>query len=319
MLADVGEPVSVQQPWLRRLLDIRVVVPALLLVYALSGIYAVSADQQAVVVRLGKVQESRVPSGVHWTWPAPIARVHKLRVRETKRLMLGLEETEPVNRSQFLTGDRNVLNIRVVVQFAISDPAAFLFRTADVNTLVSNATLGALAQVVAGRGVDDLLTTEKVAVQERVQALSEATVSRYDCGVSVLSVVLDAIVPPDDVVDAFRLVAAARADSDRIVREAESYANGVVPVARGEAAENRAGGARLQHADGGCRGRRRRALQRTRSGIREGATRNGDASVSRDDGGRAAEDGQDRGGSRSEVCRSAVCRKEIAFIFQFRS
>jgi membrane protease subunit HflK len=237
MLAEVGEPVGVQQPWLRRLLDTRVVVPAVLLVYALSGIYAVSADQQAVVVRLGKVQESRVPSGVHWTWPAPIARVHKLRVRETKRLMLGLEEAEPVNRSQFLTGDRNVLNIRVVVQFAISDPAAFLFRTADVNALVSNATLGALAQVVAGRGVDDLLTTEKVAVQERVQALAEATVRRYDCGVSVLSVVLDAIVPPDDVVDAFRLVAAARADSDRIVREAESYANGVVPVARGEAAK----------------------------------------------------------------------------------
>ncbi|HWF85937.1 MAG TPA: FtsH protease activity modulator HflK [Vicinamibacterales bacterium] len=237
MLADVGEPVRVQQPWLRRVLDVRVVVPALLLVYALSGVYAVSADQQAVVVRLGKVQESRVPSGVHWTWPAPIARVYKLRVRETRRLMLGLEATEPVNRSQFLTGDRNVLNIRVVVQFAISDPAAFLFRTADVNTLVSNATLGALAQVVAGRGVDDLLTTEKVAVQERVQALAEATVSRYDCGVSVLSVVLDAIVPPDDVVDAFRLVAAARADSDRIVREAESYANGVVPVARGQAAK----------------------------------------------------------------------------------
>ena len=188
-------------------------------------------------MRLGKVQESRVPSGVHWTWPAPIARVYKLRVRETKRLMLGLEDTEPINRSQFLTGDRNVLNIRLVVQFAISDPAAFLFRTTDVNTLVANAARGALAQVVAGRSVDDLLTTEKVAVQERVQALAEATVKRYECGATVLSVALDAIVPPNEVVEAFRLVAAARADSDRIVREAESYANGVVPVARGDAAK----------------------------------------------------------------------------------
>ena len=237
MLADIDEPTVVRMPWQRRLLDVRLIAAALFVAYLGSGIYAVSADQQAVVVRLGKVQESRVPSGVHWTWPAPIARVYKLRVRETKRLMLGLEETEPINRSQFLTGDRNVLNIRLVVQFAISDPAAFLFRTTDVNTLVANAARGALAQVVAGRSVDDLLTTEKVAVQERVQALAEATVRRYECGATVLSVALDAIVPPNEVVEAFRLVAAARADSDRIVREAESYANGVVPVARGDAAK----------------------------------------------------------------------------------
>jgi membrane protease subunit HflK len=237
MLADLGEPVVVRQRWQRRFLDLRVAAAALVLAYLGSGICAVSADQQAVVVRLGRVQESRVPSGVHWTWPAPIASVYKLRVRETRRLMLGLEDTERIDRSQFLTGDRNVLNIRLVVQFAISDPAAFLFRTNDVNPLVANAARGALAQVVAGRRVDDLLTTEKVAVQERVQALAEATVNRYECGVTVLSVVLDAIVPPSEVVEAFRLVAAARADSDRIVREAESYANGVVPVARGDAAK----------------------------------------------------------------------------------
>jgi len=79
-----------------------------------------------------------------------------------------------------------VLNIRLVVQFAISDPASYLFRTADVSTLVGNAARGALAQVVAGRRVDDLLTTEKVAVQERVQTLAEATVRRYECGVTVL-------------------------------------------------------------------------------------------------------------------------------------
>jgi membrane protease subunit HflK len=202
-----------------------------------SGVYSVAADQQAVVVRWGKVVAARVPSGVHWAWPAPIAHVYKLRVRETKRLSLGLDPDEPISRSQFLTGDRNVVNVKVVVQFAISDPAAYLFRAGDVEGLVGNATRGALTDVVAGRRVDDLLTTEKVAVQERVRLLAEATVERYGCGVTLLGVVLDSIVPPDEAVDAFRLVAAARADGDRIVREAESYANGVVPVARGDAAK----------------------------------------------------------------------------------
>jgi len=236
MLIDVAPPPPASRDW-RALLDWRPIAAILIAAYLVSGVYVVSADQQAVVARLGRVVDSRVPSGVHWTWPSPISTVYRLRVRETKRLTLGLDGAEPVNRSQFLTGDRNVLNIRVVVQFAISDPATYLFRAVDVNGLVANATRGALAQVVAGRRVDDLLTTEKVAVQERVQQLAEATVVRYDCGVTLLSVGLDSIVPPDEVVEAFRLVAAAREDGDRIVREAESYANGVVPVARGEAAQ----------------------------------------------------------------------------------
>jgi len=236
MLVDVAPPPPASRDW-RALLDWRPIAAILIAAYLVSGVYVVSADQQAVVARLGRVVDSRVPSGVHWTWPSPISTVYRLRVRETKRLTLGLDGAEPVNRSQFLTGDRNVLNIRVVVQFAISDPATYLFRAVDVNGLVANATRGALAQVVAGRRVDDLLTTEKVAVQERVQQLAEATVVRYDCGVTLLSVGLDSIVPPDEVVEAFRLVAAAREDGDRIVREAESYANGVVPVARGEAAQ----------------------------------------------------------------------------------
>jgi membrane protease subunit HflK len=219
------------------LLDPRIGFGLVFVAYALSGVYFVSADQQAVVLRFGKVTDSRVPAGVHWAWPYPIGQVQKLRVRETKRLTLGLDGIESVTRSQYLTGDRNILNIRLVVQFAINDPSQFLFRSSNVNTLVGNAARGALAEVVAGRHVDDLLTTEKVAVQERVQAVAQETLTRYQCGVSLIGVTLDSIVPPDEVVEAFRLVSSAREDRDRIVREAESYANGVVPVARGEAAQ----------------------------------------------------------------------------------
>jgi membrane protease subunit HflK len=237
MAVELAEPAArPRAPKTWRSIDRRLIAGAIVGAYLLSGIYVVSADQQAVVLRFGAVAETRVPAGVHWTWPYPIARVQTLRVRETKRLMLGLDANEPVKRSQYLTGDRNILNIRLVVQFAINDPVAFLFRATDVNALVGNAARGALAQVVAGRHVDDLLTTEKVAVQERVQVIAQETLTRYQCGVSLLGVVLDSIVPPDEVVEAFRLVASAREDSNRIVREAESYANGVVPVARGEAA-----------------------------------------------------------------------------------
>ena len=207
-----------------------------LALYLASGCYTVSTDQQAVVLRFGRVVASHVPAGMHWTWPAPIGGVDKLRVRETRRLTVGLEPNNPYGvNAQFLTGDSNILNVRLVVQFAVNDPVAYLFGAQDVDAAIAAVAQGALVQAVAERGVDDLLTTQKIAVQLRVQALAEATLANYDCGVSVLGVVLDDVEPPPDVVDAFRLVSSAREDSDRIVHEAETYANGLLPVARGDA------------------------------------------------------------------------------------
>jgi len=227
------------RPWLvrGRRPNWRVLAPALLALYLASGVYSVSTDQQAVVLRCGRVTASRVPAGVHWTWPPPIGQVVTLRVRETRRLTVGFDPDQPARAVQFLTGDRNILNIRLAVQFAINDPVAYLYRASDVNAAISMAAQGALVEAVSERQVDDLLTTEKVAVQQRVQVLADAALARYDCGVSLLGVVLDTIQPPDEVVDAFRLVSSAREDSNRIVREAESYVNSKVPLARGDAAK----------------------------------------------------------------------------------
>src|SRR5206468_11957787 len=125
MLADLTEKVAAPAP-ISRVRDPRFLLGAIVAAYLLSGIYFVSADQQAVVLRFGAVRESRVQAGVHWAPPYPIGAVIKLRVRETKRLTLGLDGVEPVKRSQYLTGDRNILNIRLVVQFAINDPAQYL-------------------------------------------------------------------------------------------------------------------------------------------------------------------------------------------------
>ncbi|MGH9409416.1 MAG: SPFH domain-containing protein, partial [Vicinamibacterales bacterium] len=142
----------------RGYLRLRVIGVAALMLYVASGCYSVSADQQAVVLRFGRVVDAHVPAGVHWTWPAPIGQILKLRVRETRRLSVGLNAANPGPDDQFLTGDSNILNVRLVVQFAINDPAAYLFDAEDVNAVVATVAQGALVQAVAERGVDDLLT-----------------------------------------------------------------------------------------------------------------------------------------------------------------
>jgi membrane protease subunit HflK len=209
--------------------------------WLLSGIYLVQADQQAVVVRFGAVVEPRVPPGLHYSLPWPVDRVFKLKVQQQRRLVIGgdlsdavLGRTRPLT-SQFLTGDQNIINMRVAVQYSVGTPADFLFRTQDPSQVLGGAVESELARRLAHIKVDDILTTEKIAIQNAVRSAAQAAADTYRIGVAVSSVNIEAVKPPDEAADAFRDVASARADAIRIVNESQGYANDLVPRARGEA------------------------------------------------------------------------------------
>jgi membrane protease subunit HflK len=211
--------------------------------YLVSGLYFIGTEQQGLVSVFGAFRARPSEPGLHWTWPWPIGRVVKLKARETKRLTVGyempervLERQSDVDIVQFMTGDRNILHVRIVVQYVIRDPIAYLTKARDVKNLIASSAETALTGVVVERLVDDVLTTGKLAVQTDVQARCQSALDRYGCGVSVLGVNIESISPPPEVVEAFRDVASAREDRDRIVRQAQSYANETLALARGEAA-----------------------------------------------------------------------------------
>jgi membrane protease subunit HflK len=210
--------------------------------YLLTGFYIVPADKQALVIVCGRVNESTIRPGIHWTWPYPLAMVAEFKVREIKRISIGLQlpdqtlgRTHNPMRAQFHSGDRNIINIHLVAQFAIKEPVAYLFETRDLETLVANTVESALTSTVVRRRVDDLLTTEKASAQQEVHLVSQNLLDDYGCGVTILGINIESISPPEEVLEAFRDVASARGDKDRIIRQAESYANGLIPVARGKA------------------------------------------------------------------------------------
>jgi membrane protease subunit HflK len=211
------------------------------LLYLASGLYLVPPDRQAVVTRFGRVVDARVFPGIHYHLPYPIERIERLKVRETKRAVIGGEPTdETLGRTQpfqtqFLTGDQNVIQLRAVAQYSVNSPADYLYRAANVEALVQGAVETELARETARRGVDAVLTTDKVAVQEAVRERAQAVLDRYAVGVSLASVNIETAGPPPEVAEAFRDVAGARADAARIVNEAQGYANDLVPRARGEA------------------------------------------------------------------------------------
>ncbi|MBI4910539.1 MAG: FtsH protease activity modulator HflK [Acidobacteria bacterium] len=212
-----------------------------LTLWLLTSVYIVPADQQAVVTRMGVVVEPRVTPGIHLSLPWPVDVVTKLKVQQLQRLVIGgalsdsvTGRTQPLI-SQFLTGDQNIIHMRVVTQYSVSVPADYLFQSQNVGQLVGSAVEAELSRRIAARTVDAVLTTEKAAIQEEIRASAQKVINDYRAGVLLASVNIESAQPPPEAADAFRDVASARADSSRIVNEAQGYANDLIPKARGQA------------------------------------------------------------------------------------
>lgn len=206
-----------------------------------TAIYVVPADQQAVVTRFGRVVEPRVMPGLHISMPWPVDQVAKLKVRQSQRTVVGGDVADGVTgrseplKSQFLTGDHNLIHMRTVVQYSVGVPVDFLFQSANIEALIGAAVEAELARSVARVGVDDILTTEKARLQDEVRAAAQQRLNDHRSGVLISNVSIESVTPPAEAADAFRDVASARADSSRIVNEAHGYSNDVLPRARGEA------------------------------------------------------------------------------------
>ena len=219
----------------------RGVIAVALLAWLTTGIYIVPSDQQAVVTRFGRVVEPRAMPGLHMALPWPIDRASKLKVRQAQRIVVGGDVADRVTgrseplKSQFLTGDQNLIHMRTVVQYSVAVPVDYLFQVDGMEKLVGAAVEAELARSVARLGVDEILTTGKAQLQEEVRGSAQKWLSGVRSGVHIVSINIETVTPPAEAADAFRDVASARADSSRIVNEAHGYSNDIVPRARGEA------------------------------------------------------------------------------------
>jgi membrane protease subunit HflK len=228
------------QPEAERHLNRRVGI-ALLALWVGSGLYLVQPDQQAVETLAGRVVAQRVMPGLHYALPWPIENVTKLRVRQLQRLVVGGELTDSVlgrtqpERSQFLTGDQNLIHLRAVVQYSVGTPADYLFRSESPAQLVGASIEAEMTRRVARLSVDAVLTTERFAIQNEVRSAAQKRLNDYRAGVVLSSVNIESVTPPPETAEAFRDVASARADTSRIVSQAQGYANDLLPRARGQA------------------------------------------------------------------------------------
>jgi membrane protease subunit HflK len=217
-------------------------LPWLLAVYLATGFYSVQPNERAVVHRCGKALDKLRMPGLHFGFPYGIDRVTRLKVLQRKRVGVGITLAErsqgrpaQPQEAERLTGDRNLIRVSAIVQYRIADPKAYLFNVADVPALVSNVASSALTAVVTSTTVDDVLTIQRVAIQDEVKQATQTALDGYGTGVEVTSVSLEEVAAPKDVRQAFHDVTAAREDMQRMINEAQGYANRLIPQARGEA------------------------------------------------------------------------------------
>jgi modulator of FtsH protease HflK len=217
-------------------------------IWLASGLYRVGPDEQGVVLRFGKFVKTTQP-GLHYHIPVPIESVQTPKVTKVNRIDIGFRSerdsgfssgggvADVPQESLMLTGDENIVNIDFSVFWVIKDAGKFLFEIQDPEGTVKAAAETAMREVIAKSDIQPILTEGRAKIEIETQEIIQSILDEYNSGIQITQVQTQKADPPDQVIDAFRDVQAARADMERSKNEAEAYANDVIPRARGEAAK----------------------------------------------------------------------------------
>ena len=184
-----------------------------LIAYLLSGIYTVQPGEAAVVRRFGRVVAPLVAEGLHYRLPWPIEQEDVVNIAEVRRESVGLTEAEPEHplhledpgKLQVLSGDTNIVDYEVIVQYQVRDPAAYLFNLNYPSyQVVRDAVRAAVTRVSGSTGVDEILTSERQSLQNALRQTVQTLLDQYNSGLTVISISLQKAYPPDEVADTFR-------------------------------------------------------------------------------------------------------------------
>jgi modulator of FtsH protease HflK len=219
-----------------------------LLVWFASGIFIVQPGELGVVLRFGKYVRD-VPSGWGYHLPYPIETVLKPNIEQSRAISIGMRTVDDVRRgsatrdvpeeSLMLTGDENIVDVDFTAFWKIKPNEAgnFLFNIQNPEGTVKAVAESAMREVIGRSNIQPILTGARQNIENAVHDLMQKTLDEYRAGILVTQVQLQKVDPPAQVIDAFRDVQAARADLERAQNEAQTYANRVVPEARGRVAQ----------------------------------------------------------------------------------
>ena len=221
---------------------------AVIALWGFSGFFRVEPDELGVVLRFGKdVRE--VQPGLNYHLPYPIETVLTPKALRVNKIDIGMRTLSDISgrtstrdvpeESLMLTGDENIVDVDFSVLWKVKPTGVgdYLFNIQNPEGTVKAVAESAMREVIGRSEIQPILTGARQTIETAVQDLMQKTLDHYGAGILVQQVQLQKVDPPAQVIDAFRDVQAARIDQDRSVNEAQTYANRVVPEARGNVAK----------------------------------------------------------------------------------
>jgi membrane protease subunit HflK len=232
-----------------------------------TGIYRTGPGEEAAQRRFGKICGAALgpceevagivtQTGLHWWWPGPIGKKDVVKVTETRRMELGFrsgadqgvaDAAVPVE-GLMISGDLNIVDVQMVVQYDIKDLIGYLFRVNDPGEdargiapgnpegrTLKDAAEAALRLVVGQRSIEDVLTEQRTAVESDTKTRLQDILDRYVAGINIVSVQLLRTQAPEEVFESFEDVLRARQEQETLVNEALAYENNIIPRAEGDA------------------------------------------------------------------------------------
>jgi membrane protease subunit HflK len=220
---------------------------AALALWGFSGFFRVEPDELGVVLRFGKdVRE--VQPGLNYHLPYPIESALTPKALRINKIDIGMRQVEDGRgsatrnvpaESLMLTGDENIVDVDFAVLWKVKPAGVgeYLFNIQNPEGTVKAVAESAMREVIGRSDIEPILTGARQTIEAAVQELMQKTLDHYGAGILIQQVQLQKVDPPTQVIDAFRDVQAARIDLDRSVNEAQTYANRVVPEAKGNVAK----------------------------------------------------------------------------------
>lgn len=222
------------------------VIAALLIILALqSSIYSVGPDEAGVIQRFGRHVRTSDP-GLHVKLPFGVEKVSPVKIRKIFKEEFGFRTVSPSVQTRYagrrfpeeslmLTGDLNILDVQWIVQYRIHDPVMFLFETRNPENNVRAMSEVVIRKMVGDYSVDEVLTIKREEISFLAKDALQDLMDKYGTGITVVTVMLLDVNPPDVVKPAFNEVNQAKQEREQMINEAWEAYNKAIPKAEGEA------------------------------------------------------------------------------------
>ncbi len=217
-----------------------------ILAAAATSFFSVDQTEDAVVTRFGRYVRTVGP-GLQLKLPFGIEKNYNVETNVVKTMTFGYRATDPTgtsltrarafeDESMMLTGDLNIVDVEWIVQYRISDPAAYLFSVQEKEKTIRDISQSVINQLVGDLPILSVMTSLRTQIEYEAQIAMQELFDNYGFGIEVVTVKLQNIVPPEgSVQDAFEDVNKAIQDMNSYINEGKQYYNQEIPAAEGQA------------------------------------------------------------------------------------